>query len=132
MYSRSFKDNAAWNNLWQYIPTIFAYNTIVPFHYCGGIGGELLVYDATKLYVGYFLELSSLLPAAGGVPACSLYNQANVLMFNTNNCSPVWNTTVAVVQYMGRALTISTLWFSRIEVNIINYMRFNGYRLTIV
>jgi hypothetical protein len=133
MYSRSFKDNAAWNNLWRHIPTIFAYNTITPLVYENVIAGsEFVTYAATKLYVA-----EEFVATRVGVPNVdlgyvTLYDVANAVCFSFDETALAWDTTAAGFKYSALGIIHKNLFFSRIATNLYVYIKFIGYRLTIV
>jgi len=103
-----------------------------PLYYQGVIAGtEFLVYDATKLYICYELA------ASYSVSDCVLvsgivffYNEGNVISFSVSNNQPVYNP--VVLNYIILPDFIKNIYFSRVAFTNYNYVKFNGFRVTLV
>jgi len=121
-------------NLWRIASALIAWNTITPIYYEGAVAGsEFVTYAATKLYICLDLVLNVNFSGAT-VNAASLatYDIANAQKSSSYLNFPVWDTTAAALKYNAPELLCQNIWFSRITVVTYIFMKFNGYRLTII
>jgi hypothetical protein len=106
---------------------------VEPLFYEGTtVGSEFLVYAATKLYLtlDFYIVYSAGQAATTVGLNCIFYNEANAIcLYIFNNC-PVWDTTAAVLKYTNNPNNIKNLYFSRFS-STMNYIKFNGYRITL-
>jgi hypothetical protein len=117
-------------NLWdKVIPLLVGVQTITPLFFIGAVAAsEFLTYDVKKLYIA--LELSSgQYTLAAAVNIIALFNEANVQSYTTCNLVPAWDTTAALMKYANNEILLKNVYFSRLTCG--QYIRFNGYRITI-
>jgi hypothetical protein len=105
---------------------------VEPLFYMGvGAGTEFLVYDATKLYIAYHLEFSMTNPLSFAYIHSRFYNEVNArsmfLSLETGYYDPV----AGFVKYLTNNPVIKNIYFSRFELEVFNYIIFNGYRITL-
>jgi hypothetical protein len=116
-------------NAFRAINPIFAYTTITPLFYEGGLAGsEFLTYAANKFY--FALEIEFGIVGVGTNPIYVIfYNQANVQSFSGSNSEYWYNTTAITQNNFGNSWVVKNNMFSRI--NPVGYaeVKFNGYRL---
>jgi len=118
-------------NLWRAIPAIFAFNTVQPLYYQGTIAGtEFLVYDAAKLYFALEFNASHMGATLSVIGNVRFYNEADVGIDYYCACMPYWDATA--LKYIAHYVEAHNLYFSRFVASQLSFMKFNGYRLTIV
>jgi len=106
---------------------------VEPLLFQGAIAAsEFLVYDVRKLYVCldsvYSFDLT--VNAFNGI--IHFRNELNAAFNYGQNNSIDYNTITTAINYQKRDFRIKNIWFSRIVAIQYNYMRFNGYRITLV
>jgi hypothetical protein len=119
--------------IWNYI--FLRWGERVPisqFVYMGTVAGagELLVYSARKLYFAYQLETAQDATSASGF-FMRLYDENNAVFFTVRNMFPYWDATAAGLKYVNGNCTSYNNYFSRLEFNAVDRVKFIGYRLGI-
>ena len=117
-------------NIWRYVRTLIAYNTITPIYYMGAIAAsEFLTYNVGKLY--FALEMGFSYDSGGGPCYGWLYNQANVLSYTLQINTISYNTTISTMVFNGNTVETKNKYFGRVANQIFNQFYFNGYRLNV-
>lgn len=120
-------------NFWNLCNTKIAWNTITPLNYVGVVAAsEFTVYDAAKLYLALILSCGHTGSADASTFSINLYNEANAVHNYLINQVLSWDVTAAAFKFSGNSYEYHNIWFSRIVVSKYTWMRFNGYKLTIV
>lgn len=120
--------------LWNYVFLRWGERVAISqFYYCGSFAasGELLVYSANRMYVGYFLNTSNEITGAAVGARVMFYNEANVLYFTSGNNSSYWDATAAAARFVGNSYSIKNMLFSRLDRQTTAYLEFIGYRIGI-
>jgi len=119
--------------LWNYIFLRFGERVgISQFAYFGSIAGsgELIVYDARKMYLALVFAGSS--GSITNAPcSINIFDEGNVLIDQPASNFSYWDTAAAGQRIGGSSFELRTLLFSRIAANAYAYTRFIGYKLTI-
>jgi len=101
-------------------------------HYQGAIAAsEFTIYAATKLYLCFDFETCCSDVATIAIGLIQFFNENNVLFLYTQNNSIIYEPIGAAINYAKNNLNMKNLWFSRIDNNGYNYMKFIGYRITL-
>jgi len=118
--------------LLRYINDTFDVDSNERLFYQGVIAGsEFLTYNALKLYVAINVEFGT--DAALGTALnnhVALYDDGNVLFFTMRNIALVGD--VADNFTFPNNVASKDLYFSRIVVTGYEFMRFDGYRVTLI
>jgi hypothetical protein len=105
---------------------------VEPLFYQGLIAGtEFLTYAATKLYIMYkggFFATS----IAANIFYTSFYDETNAFNLALVNDNAWWNVTSVAPNFSPMIANIKNIYFSRINIQSIDRMYFNGYRITLI
>jgi len=120
-------------NFWDRNKGKIAWNTLTPFYFHGAIAAsEFLVYAAAKYYIALEFSVFYLNASNVALQNLTLYDEANAVQVLYTKNSIYWDATAAGAKYLNNPIFLKNVSFSRIATNLLLYMRFNGYRLTIV
>ncbi len=118
--------------LLRYINNTFDVDSNDRLFYQGAIAGsEFVTYNALKLYVAINVEFGT--DAALGTALnnhVALYDDGNVLFFTMRNIALVGDVTDNFT--FPNNVVSGNLYFSRIVVTGYEFMRFDGYRVTLI
>lgn len=113
-------------NFWKRCEGLIAWTTITPLYYEGLVAGsEFLTYNAGKLYIALEMKAANRTVAASYM---WLFNMANVEVFTLVDLK-MTDTAGPVVQYA--TVSVCCVYFSRIVVQTLDQIIFNGYRLNV-
>jgi len=127
---RELKNDACAFALWRHLRSTFAITAIVPLYFTGATAAaEFLTYVNTKLYFCIDSLFGS--AGAGNVNPITVVLRDAADAINGYFDSQTAAYTGAVLNYVPLTLHYKNYFFSRIQVNGITYMKFNGYKLTI-
>ena len=105
---------------------------VEPITYIGAIAGsEFEDYAATKMYLCFGLNGSMTIHDHPTPANIQTYNEANVLSGQHGNNAYV-HLPAGVDEYTAIDINIKNLWFSRLVLEIYEYIIFNGYRITLI
>jgi hypothetical protein len=105
---------------------------ITPAYFLNGIGGNFLIYDATKIYISLYFKISRSQILASTTPYINFYNELNILNYTLQKSTVYYNLTTAANGLI--LLTYKTslpFYFSRFTYNRYSHIQFNGYIVTL-
>ena len=106
---------------------------VEPLYFQGASAGtEFLTYAATKLYIALLIEANGQALGSIAGSSFSLYNEANAINSIYSNINAYWNGTTNAVNYNHQFVTVKNSYFSRVALITLNYIKFNGFRITLV
>lgn len=107
---------------------------IEPFFYQGiQAGSELLVYAANKLYICFEFDAKEISGTGlAGAALISFYDAANAAFYYYNHTFAYYDTAIPAVRYIPTDWINKNFYFSRLALLNYDYLRFVGYRVTLV
>ena len=95
-------------------------------------GSEFETYAATKMYIALSLYINDSFGATTTTAQIFFYDFTNTVNMSSFNAAPVWDTTAALMKYIQLLTSYNNIYFARFTVTLYRYMRFIGYRITLV
>jgi len=116
----------------QYLYDNFDIQDIEYLYYQGvSSGSEFLTYASTKLYLTHELYVSGGTSNNTTVGGCSIYDENNVLSAVLRNQCQAWDTVIPAMKFAVNDVLFTNNYFSRLAVTGYQYIKFNGYKITI-
>jgi hypothetical protein len=105
---------------------------VEPLFYEGLIAGtEFLVYAITKLYITYQIKFNGGIQFSDTPCYSNVYDENNAVVFMISNQMNWWQNNTNVNRYNANDAVENNFYFSRLDVSVLTYMMFNGYRITL-
>ena len=106
---------------------------VEPLFYTGlSLGSEFAIYSAQKLYIFLTLNMSSAaaLTAIGNNPV--LYNELNLQYYSYYNANIGYDSVAIIFRAINNNINDINGYFFRIAPNGYTYLKFIGYRVTLI
>ena len=118
-------------NLIRYVKTLVGANPAYAplYSIIAGAGSEFLTYDAKKLYIAFEFSANYSGDIAA-ITSITFYNQGNSAMFASSNMNAIYNSTTTTARYNANDSNFVNIWFSRVSLTNLNWLKFNGIKIT--
>jgi hypothetical protein len=105
---------------------------VEPLFYEGLIAGsEFVTYALTKLYLTYQIKFNGGIQFSDTPCYSNVYDENNAVVFIISNQIDWWQNNTNVNRYNANDAVENNFYFSRLDVSVLTYMKFIGYRITL-
>lgn len=94
-------------------------------------GSEFLIYAATKLYICFNSIFGYNNIAGAALGEIHFADENNAFILYSQNSSIAYEAIAAAIFANKNNMILKNYYFSRFVANVYNYMKFNGYRITL-